>query len=77
MITKVKLSQNGVKKDVVASFYKDSAFVLFSSVSLDFIPAVNDEIIDDAHHFLIKNITPLITGKSEFDNYALSVEKTI
>ncbi len=75
MITNAQLKHNSKLQNVRVSYGFDKIFLFANSIFDKSIPEINDEIIDDeGNHFIIKSITPLITGKSELDNYCLLVD---
>ena len=76
MVKKLKLKTNTRVQDVKVSMCSDLIFLFTNSISDGSVPQIGDELIDVSKkkHFLIKSICPLISGKSELDNYALKVE---
>ncbi|MCR5506244.1 MAG: hypothetical protein K6F04_00150 [bacterium] len=75
MFRTMQLKKENITKDVIASHYNNSIFILLNSLELGFVPKIGDKILDNEHCFIIKSIMPMITGKNELDNFALDVEE--
>ena len=76
MITKAKLKHGNIVNDVRVSLGKDEVFLFANFLPEGVVPNIGDEIILDFEdsHLLINSVVPLITGKMDWDNYALKVE---
>ena len=76
MITDAKLKHDNIIDNVKVSLGLDTVFLFTNSLPKNVVPKIGDEIILDFEdsHLLINSIVPLITGKMDWDNYALKVE---
>ena len=76
MITKAKLKHGNIVDNVRVFLGKDEVFLFKNSLPNGVVPNIGDEIILDFEnsHLLINSVVPLITGKMDWDNYALKVE---
>ena len=76
MISSVKLKQNGKLFETKATFGRDEIFLFKNSLPVGVEPKVGDEILLDFENaeLLVNSVQPLISSKSELDNYVLGVE---
>ena len=76
MFKNILLKQGDKTKEIISSISDKSIFIFCNSLDKT-IPKIGDELIFDNKSFHIIKITSMITGKSEFDNYAIEVEEIL